>query len=369
MMSRTWLPLVILSACGTNVTGTAHIARGASKQSSPRTIGTAAATNGHWFLSPNAGTVTITSLRFNGPDGSESVDLSDCTPTYQRDSAELSSILDCPFEIGTGTYTTMSISVAAAAQVLIDDPTSGLFTDPSAPSGLVTTAPAGGAKPVTITVASGGDQGNEIQTAFAEPLVVTDGEPVTITILEDMIHTVFANVTGGSATFDVSLPLPPVSLLGTAGTVSSGSVEYYSPVGTADSWTNGMFNTGNETGSARVFFANGKPLFVWHVTLGNSEAWAADPAAGSGSRAGGYLGLDANGTLCWAQTSSDDLNWSPNGYSRVCRLQRAASVGATSSIECQTTSTAPAPMSGATYASGCPQIMADEILPVTLVAK
>ncbi len=359
--------LLLLAACGTSVKGSAHVVRGATTQSGPRIGGVAPATAGHWFLSPTSGTVDLTKLTFKGPGGaSDDVDLSSCKPTYQRDTAELTSILDCPFEVGTGTYTTLTISVAGAAQVTIDDPSAGLYTDGA---GLVTTAPAGGAQPTTITVPTAGSDGNQITAAFPQPLVVKDGSPVSITILEDMIHTVYADVSGTSAQFDLSLPAAPVALLATAGDVTAGSVEYYSPLGTAADYTSGQPGTGNETGSARIFFIDGQPSFVWHVTLGNSEAWAADPPGGNGSRAGGYLGMDASGTICWAQTQSDALLWPDTNYSMVCRMQHLTKLGDSTQIECLATNTAPLPTSGPTYASGCPSFTPTTSTKVTLVAR
>jgi hypothetical protein len=220
-----------------------------------------------------------------------------------------------------------------------------------------------------VTVPTAGSDSNAVQAAFVEPLVVDEGTTVEITIVEDMIHTLAANVSGGQPSFDLSLPLPPVSLFGTAGDVTSGSVEYYTPIGTGNSTHAGLASSGNEAaGALRVFFVNGKPAYAWHVVPSNSQTWAADPRSGSGERAGGFLGLDSTGTLCWAH-SSNGLGWSETGYASICRMHRPTNIGETTTIECKHENTVPAPTSGATYESGCPAFAPDDTMTVTLVAK
>jgi hypothetical protein len=64
-----------------------------------------------------------------------------------------------------------------------------------------------------------------------------------------MIHTVFANVSGGAASFDTTLPLPAVQLVPSVS--GAGRVEFYSPTGTAsDALMPGP--TDDESGSVRV---------------------------------------------------------------------------------------------------------------------
>lgn len=368
-MDYRWLLLVGVAACGTPVKGNARVVKGATTGTSARTQNLVRpGADGHYFLSPNASTIEIVSIGFKGDSNSEFT-LSDCKPSYQRDAAELTSFLDCPFEVDAGTYTAMDIGLATSAQVTVDDATNGLFTDSASPTGLSAVAPAGGAASVKVTVNSPNSDRIMSQSAFVEPVVVEEGKPVTVTLLEDMIHTMSGDVAGGQPRFDLSLPLAPVFMVATAGEVTQGSVEYYAPSGTAANSYQGTMGSGNEAYSARVFFVNGKPSFVWHVTLGNSEAWASDPRGGDGSRAGGYLGLDGNGMLCWAQTNSDSLSWDESGYSRICRMKHLTNLGETTTIECKTQNTAPAPTAGHTYESGCPDFTPNESQMVTLVAK
>jgi len=174
-----------------------------------------------------------------------------------------------------------------------------------------------------------------------------------------MIHTVFANVAGGVASFDTSLPLPAVQLVPSVS--GAGRVEFYSPTGTAlDALMPGP--TDDESGSVRVFYANPpQPSYVFSPVPGPSQAWnvssATSPVDPSGGfRAGGYLGLDANGVLCWALPT--DYTYAQ--YSELCEMPIVTTVGASTTLSCQHLTSVPPPISGDTYASGCPPITPDE---------
>jgi hypothetical protein len=385
MQRRSCAAVVVLSclACGgkSTVAARAHIVSGPAAPSSfaprpPAGAPHAAPAAGHWFISPDEGTVTLLSLTFRSADGSkESVALAGCSPSYSRRSSSLSTLLDCPFQVPSGTYVGVDIEVAATAQVLINDAVHGIYTDPSSPTGLSTTPPAAGAQLAALTVpaSNNGGKSNTIESALATPFVVGNGqadggsEAIELTIIEDMIHTVFVDVTGSTAKFDTTLPQPPVSLLPSV--TGPGRVEYYAPSGTAQNVNVGPA-TGNEAGSVRLFYAPPpQPAFVWHVVPGPSASYAANPAkfSGSGFKPGGYLGLDSTGTACWALAGDDSFTWAT--YSQLCQMKVAANVGETTSVKCQHMGSVPAPSSGDTYASGCPAITPDGTQTVTLVAR
>jgi len=173
-------------------------------------------------------------------------------------------------------------------------------------------------------------------------------------------------VAGGTASFDTSLPLPAVQLVPSVS--GAGKVEFYSPTGTAlDALMPGP--TDDESGSVRVFYASpGQPSYVFSPVPGPSQAWNVSPAsspANDGFRAGGYLGLDASGTLCWALPT--DYTYAQ--YSELCEMPVVATVGSTTTLSCQHLSSVPPPVSGDTYASGCPPITPDEQRSLTLVAN
>jgi len=327
--------------------------------------------DGHWALSPDQSRVTLTSLTFQGIDGNvATADLTDCRPVYTRDGAALSPLLDCPFDVPPGTYGGVGVGVGTTFDVMLSDATNGFFSDPASPTGLSTTPPAGDSQFVSFVVPGPGGQGDVLtaQTFFTSPLVVAPGASVDLTIVEDMIHTVFANVSGGAASFDTSLPLPAVQLVPSV--AGAGRVEFYSPTGTAlDALMPGP--TDDESGSVRVFYASpSEPSYVFSPVPGPSQAWNVSPATSpanpsSGFRAGGYLGLDANGVLCWALPA--DYTYAQ--YSEICEMSVVASVGGTTTLRCQHVTTAPPPVSGDTYASGCPAITPDVQRTLTLVAR
>jgi hypothetical protein len=331
----------------------------------------AAPADGHWALSPDQSRVTLTSLTFRGADGSVAVAaLTDCVPTYVRDDVALSPILDCPFDVPPGTYVGVGVGMRTTFEVLVDDATNGFFTDPGSPTGLSTTPPAGGAQFTSFTVPGPGGQGDVLtaETFFTSPLVVSAGDSVALDIVEDMIHTVFANVTSGAASFDTSLPLPAVQLVPSVS--GAGRVEFYSPTGTAlAALMPGP--TDDESGSVRAFYASPpQPSYVFSPVPGPSQAWNVSPATSptepvSGYRAGGYLGLDSNGVLCWALP----VDYTYGQYAELCEMATVTTIGQTTTLRCQHMTNVPAPVSGDTYASGCPTIVPDVQRTVTLVAR
>src|SRR5207249_1669247 len=96
--------------------------------------------------------------------------------------------------------------------------------------------------------------------------------------------------------------------------------------------------------TSQTFFTS--PLVV---QAGTSEAWAVSPPTSpvnpaNGFRAGGYLGLDANGVLCWAVPT--DYTYAQ--YNEVCEMPIVTAVGATTTLSCQHLTTAPPPVTGDT---------------------
>ena len=155
-----------------------------------------------------------------------------------------------------------------------------------------------------------------------------------------------------------------------ASLAGAGKVEFYSPTGTAlDTLMPGP--TDDESGSVRVFYASpAEASYVFSPVVGPSQAWSVSPTTspvnpGNGFRAGGYLGLDSGGTLCWALPA----DYTYASYVKLCEMPVVATVGQTTTLSCQHMTTVPAPVSGDTYASGCPTITPDEQRTLTLVAN
>lgn len=380
---KTLLPALvfIVAACGDStgprlVSGTAHLVHGPSlavgasvdRRPDSKPSFAVAPSGGHWFISPDQGKITITSLSFHDASGNvQDATLSTCTATYSRASASLSSILDCPFTLASGTYVEVDIGISNVFQVLINDATHGIFTDPSSATGLSTTAPAGGAAFVNLTIPTSGDANGvmETQTAFDAPLVVDSASPPAITLIVDMIHTVLMNVSGSTLTFDTSLPQPAVHVTPTVS--GPGRVEFYTATGTADNVNAGIATMGNEATSIRLVYNGASaPIDVWSPVIGPSEAWNAAPTPGASMfTIGGYLGLDATGTICWALPAS----YTYAQYAYLKSMKPATAIGGTTVLKTKAVTTAPAPASGTTYASGCPTFTADQQTTMTLVAR
>src|SRR5438046_10562521 len=117
--------------------------------------------------------------------------------------------------------------VDPTAEVLVSDATNGLYTDPSAPTKLSSTAPADGAAfvPVTATL------GTAFQQFFSTPLVVTD-QPVSLSVVIDAVQTVQLTSSGGTAPmFGTYFPAYVFPSIG--GVVKP---QYYTSSGTADTY-------------------------------------------------------------------------------------------------------------------------------------
>ena len=105
----------LVFACGKNqVAAHARIVHGPGFSGSvvARAASAAAPASGHWFISPDQGKVTLTALTFHDASGGAArVALSGCSPVYNRNDASLSTVLDCPFEVPSGTYVVVDIAV------------------------------------------------------------------------------------------------------------------------------------------------------------------------------------------------------------------------------------------------------------------
>jgi hypothetical protein len=351
-------------------------AAGASATRSSTIAGPSTIADGRWAISPTQATVDITGVQFQGdePGVVADVNFGSCTPSYALDAPTLSQLLDCPFELSPGTYISVGISVSTTFQVLIDDSVNGLYTDPSASTGLATSPPSGGAQAVSVTVSGPGGSGNVLNQAmyFSQPFTIgsdAGSAGSSVDIVEDMVHTLFVNVTGGVPSFDMSLPLPAVQML--ASIDGAGGVQFYTSTGTAaDTMLGGP--TDDDSSSVRVFYdGSGAAAYEFHpVAMGPSQAWAANPAtspsSGSGDfRAGGYLGVDSTGTVCWAIP----VDYTYQAYNGFCEMKTLSTIGTTTTLQCESTTTVPSPVSGDTYASGCPAITPTTSVTLTLVAQ
>jgi hypothetical protein len=366
------MAVVLMSACGGggggNVDVTMHVLRGAAGSGSQAArLAPAGAGSGLWFLSPDQAKVTIDSITFIGSgDDVQQVPVTGCQPTYQRSDPAFTPFADCTLSAPVGSWNGVTVDVSTTAAILIDDATSGLYTTAD---GLTTTAPAA-ADFATVTVPNNGSSDFPIDVYFDQPLDIgtagadTDAGTATtsLALLVDMNHTVFANVSGATATFDTMLPVPPASVI--AAPMGTGAATFYSTTGTAGNYDAGM-QTGDDTGSVRLYYPTtaGQPGFASFVTQGPGEAYPLDATK---APVGGYLGRDSNGTICWANSAQDE-SWAH--YSQFCEMSEVTTLGGTTTLRCQQADPAPLPTSGDTYASGCPAMSSPSFTEtLTLVA-
>jgi len=326
--------------------------------------------SGNWYVSPDKIKIKLTRINFAGATQQDSTDadLVDCVVTYDRAAATLVPLLDCPFSIAPGTYTSMNLFVDPTAEVLISDATNGLYTDPSAPTKLSSTAPADGAAfvPVTATL------GTAFQQFFSTPLVVTD-QPVSLSVVIDAVQTVQLTSSGGTAPmFGTYFPAYVFPSIG-----GVGKPQYYTSSGTADTYDDSTVLAN----IIRVYYEpNGAPTYSLFQQRGMSLMGCADGAYGigahaadnrttpvnnDGSRPGGWLGLDSTNTMCWVYAGDQAFST----YSNYLTMGKVPNIGDSTTLRCaQTTSPTP-PSSGSTYASGCPPMTNQFVaVPMTLVA-
>jgi len=344
---------------------------------------------GRWDLSPDQAKVTVSALTLLSVDGTrdQRAALTNCTPTYSRSQGSGTELLSCQFELPAGTYQGVAIDLQPTTQVLINDSVNGFYSDPSAPGGISTTAPTGGAAFINYTPSSGGAQNGGVFTLsgrFTDPFVfgsasggtLPDGGPVLATadvyVTTDLVHTMFGFVDGSShLALDGSLPIPPVFVRAAIGGVPR--EVFYTATGSAGNVFEcpnfgSMPCTNDDNSSVRILYGPGseQPIELFGPTYG--QVYAGDPAKSAvqpdGCRLGGYLGFDGT-SICWAMPTDCRFQ----AYTKVCAMTPASALGATTAIRCKNMSTAPAPVSGSTYASGCPALTSDETTTVTFVAR
>lgn len=338
------------------VPGTARFLNGVTSSAFTFTFAggtpSAATGGGSWNLSPDEVTATITGVTFEGDSNWDSP-MSDCSVTYDRSAGVQSEALTCPFGVAPGTYNAVRLSYSRTYQVLVDDPVNGFFTDPSSSTLLSTTLPAGGAAPIDFTTNGGGNR----VLYLTEPLVITDEASVPqLDVVMHGIHTLFVSL----APLEFrGYDKDPVALFPSI--TGAGKAAFYSNAGTADN-----VNVDNVPAELFFFYDDFGPKEMMTTYTGGIEgcmtggpgsALAADPAqspvGSDGNRAGGYLGLDSSGALCWALGANNEFS----SYQSIWRMMELDSAGsAVTTLQCQVTTTAPPPVSGSTYSSGCPTL-------------
>ena len=340
---------------------------------------TAAAADGRWLVTPTQVRFTVRQLIFQtidagGITGGFTADLGmACIVTWDKSQPTLSTTLDCPFTADTGSYNQLAVLIDPEVDVLIDDPAAGIFTDPTSPSLLSTTAPATGAAFVAYAFTPPeGDLVNAGNTYLFPSFVVDSSDPVEVEIASSAIHEFVVDVVGASASFSFGVtPQLHISVQGLA------KASFYSSSATIES-----VNINISPPQAEFLFyydTPDTPSFVFGV--GPAACYASGPSEGlphganntspeaspvftNDQRLGGYLGLDSAGTLCWA--IPHDATYS--AYESIFAIPEVATLGSSATMTCEARTTAPAPLEGLNYSSGCPTVTPSAQIGVTLVA-
>ena len=161
---------------------------------------------GKWVVTPNQVKVTFTAITFDGPSGGETVTVGNCEVTFNFATASLSQALTCSIEVPAGTHDKIGFIAEETTQVLIDDATNGIYTDPNSATLLSTTVPAGGAQFVPLTNSLADPDGTFGGSFFlANSVEFSEGDNININIIGDLTHALFVEINNGTATFDVGL--------------------------------------------------------------------------------------------------------------------------------------------------------------------
>jgi hypothetical protein len=265
----------------------------------------------------------------------------------------------------------MLVHVDTNPEMLINDPSNGLFTDPASPTKLSGTAPTGGAAFVTVATPFGAT----FEQVFTTPLVLAENGSVSLAVVVDAIQTATITVNGSVLTLNDYFPAIIFSSVG-----SPGIPQFYTSSGTADSYNDDAVLAH----IMRIYYQpSGQPAYSLYWQRGQAGnigacidgsatigAYPTDPSLlpplNDGGRIGGWLGRDPSDNICW--TYPKDAAYT--AYNSYLTMPRATTIGQSSVISCLKTDTPTPPPSGSTtYAGGCPSIPSTSSATVTLVAQ
>jgi len=354
--------------------GVAHVLHGPKVGNTFKKLGPvpAPATDGTWYVTPDQVKLKLLRINFAGANGANGTgaDLTDCSLMFDKTTGSLASLLDCPFTLAPGTYAAMTVFVDGTFDVLINDATNGIYTDPASSSKLSATAPGGGAAFVQYVRPLGM---SGIEQQFPTPITVTESDTISLAVVLDAIQTlpILVSSSGSSLAFK-DLHQFPVNVFPTLST--PGVVKYFTSANTAESYNDSSVLAN----IVRVYEASGggQPVYLmFHQTASPiscatpAPAYPVDPAMSAstiaGSKLGGWLGRDSSETTCWVVPVDSTYA----AYKAVFSLTNAVNVGDSATVACDATSTPTPPTSGSTYASGCPTFTPDASTTLQLVAK
>ncbi|HND33718.1 MAG TPA: hypothetical protein PLA94_27150 [Myxococcota bacterium] len=334
-----WL---LLLGCA-RVPGQVQVLNGATASADPR-VQVDAAADGNWSLSPNRVEVQFQQIAFEDDARNQRwLPLRDCSATYDLAQPTLAALLDCDFQVPQGEWTALRLKFDPNLAITIDDPVNHLYTDGE---GLSSTEPEGGAIP---TIVQGQDT---IRAVFSEPLVVEE-EPVEISVVLNALHTVSASMRGGTGSLQagtgIQIHASPYGVA-EARFLSGGS-----PLNTQGHASEILVMYEDAQTPSYVFLMPGGDLSACGGEGGFYQAYNTAPGVAdeNGGRAGGWLAIDPNNTLCFALPT--DQTW--EHYRAVFQMQHVRELGESTTLACKPWEDPPPPSQGKTWAQGCPDMV------------
>lgn len=311
-----------------------------------------------YLVSPNKAKIAFTSIVFRGPPGPEgsptllTSELTNCNVTYDRSLPSASTLLDCPLTMPVGVEVhELAVYFDKNLELLINDTTAGIYSDPAIPSKYSATPPAGGAAFVAYTITIGDGTSRATPIRFVPP--ITLGEDASIFVTTDMVQTFQLMVDPGGTTLTAHPGNDPVAM---AGGFTRGTSHFYSNANAIDSYRIGSVN---DFHSLRIFYDSASsPVYLFSPNTcgpdGPKDAY----------RNPGRLGTDASKTLAWAQSGND------TSFNAYYVMAERSVIGQATDLKCLETATPPEPADSMTYASGAPPMPSPtKSISLTLLAK
>lgn len=370
--------------CGTEVNystarGTLNVLNGPTSKvetglpAGKRKSGSALSTqNGHYALSPEKMTTTVTGISFI-PSGSKrdqvNIPVSGCDATYDRSFGSLAVLCSSDIAVPVGTFVGVMIEYSKTFTLVMNDSSTGIYSDPDAPNLLSTTAPAGGGRPIQLKDQNGGGDYNHAMTYFTSPITIGEDSTPHVYVVFDPTHWVKVMLNNGSFSAPYMGGNPPII----PSLSTFGKAVYYTNIGTVMSyiWGGATINSG-----ISLLFLYGDATTPISVTWQDHDIcnYMGGPSVvaynGNGTRIGmaGMLGLDNNHTLAWASPGPTASNgFSITGYSGVFKMPEISTIGQTTVLSYHCSTEVPQPISGPNYTSGAPDFTADGTLVLKLL--
>lgn len=376
MLRSPLVPALLMAACA-RVDGTVELLNGTSPGDVPEVArvqapGPAAvAEPGRWALTPSRASTRLRYVSFQG-DGltpSSTTPLDDCVARYDRSLGSLEPVGSCELTVAVGSYASVRVGYTTTFELVVDDAEAGIWSDPTAPGGLTTTEPDGGAQPIEALDPNTDPDEAEVEVFFTEPLTVREGDTPVVSLVFDPTHWMKTQL--GPSGFSEPLASGNPPLMPTVGDL--GKAAYYTAQNPAGSYRMDTCE-GNGCMSLLFLYRDADTPFsvTWQDThpCPSLDGWSPVASfAGDTDRWGafGRLGLDDAGILAWV--SAEDTvggGGSITGYTGVYRMAEATATGTSVDLDYRCDANVPDPSSGDTFASGAPTFTPTGTIPMTL---